>query len=209
MLWKVHFHPRAVVTVSHAKECPADPSLELLQEKRPIQRAQTLFRWQRLKVENEHDFILGDDVVGKAIGKAPAQAERRPPCTGASASTRTRTIGRDDQACELLLAARVNQERRTSELRLHCYAAHLQRQRLGLGEKINVSDLHHPFCTPTKHTLSTRNQQTKTFPKSTYATGDDGIPGESQKEIKTGQTKIGIPRIYGRVTLKKSKKTWR
>jgi hypothetical protein len=60
---------------------------------------------------------------------------------------------------------------------------------LGLKENFNVSDLHHPFCTPTKHTLSTRNRQTKTFPKSTYATGDDGIPGESQKKLRLREEK--------------------
>ena len=54
---------------------------------------------------------------------------------------------------------------------------------LNLGANIIVSDQHHPFCTPTKHNLVTQNPKAETFPKSTYASGDDGIPTESQKEI--------------------------
>jgi hypothetical protein len=46
-----------------------------------------------------------------------------------------------------------------------------------------VSDSHRPFCIPTKHILVTRNRETKTFPKSTYATGDAGILAESQKKL--------------------------
>jgi hypothetical protein len=61
-----------------------------------------------------------------------------------------------------------------------------------LKENISVSDSHHPFGTPTKHILATRNRETKTFPKSTYASGDAGIPGESQKEITPAGTKSEI-----------------
>jgi len=59
---------------------------------------------------------------------------------------------------------------------------------INLRANIIVSDQHHPFCTPTKHNLVKQNPKTETFPKSTYASGDDGIPSESQK----GNYKIGI-----------------
>ena len=36
-----------------------------------------------------------------------------------------------------------------------------------LRENITVNDPHHPLRTPTKHTLTTRHRETKTFPKST------------------------------------------
>src|SRR5271156_5234312 len=98
-------------------------------------------------------------------------------------------MGKDDAADELRPAARVKGRNLTSERRRPSSAAQIQRQRPDSGENINVSDRHHPFCTPTKHTLSTRNRQTKTFPKSTYATGDDGIPGESQRKLRLGEQK--------------------
>jgi hypothetical protein len=50
-------------------------------------------------------------------------------------------------------------------------------------ENIIVNDWHRPFCIPTKHNLATRNRETKTFPKSTYAFGDAGIPDESQRKL--------------------------
>jgi hypothetical protein len=52
-----------------------------------------------------------------------------------------------------------------------------------LSANIIVSDQHRPFCTPTKLNLVTQNPTAEMFPKSTYASGDDGIPSESQKEI--------------------------
>jgi hypothetical protein len=58
-----------------------------------------------------------------------------------------------------------------------------------IQRKIIVSDSHHPFCTPTKHILIMRRRETKTFPKSTYAFGDAGIPGKSQNEIAPAETK--------------------
>jgi hypothetical protein len=87
--------------------------------------------------------------------------------------------------------------------------AYIQNYRPSLRENIIVSDSHRPFCTPTKHILATRNQETKTFPKSTYASGDAGIPGESQKESTPVRIKSGFSPGYGKATRKKSKKTWR
>ncbi len=58
-----------------------------------------------------------------------------------------------------------------------------------LRENFIVSDSRRPFCKPTKHILVTRIQETKTFPKSTYASGDAGIADESQKETTSVEIK--------------------
>lgn len=53
---------------------------------------------------------------------------------------------------------------------------------LSLGGDFIASDSHRPLRIPTRHILAVRNREVKTFPKSTYATRDAGIPVESQKE---------------------------
>jgi len=62
-------------------------------------------------------------------------------------------------------------------------SALIQKYRPNFQPNFIVSDSHRPFCIPTKHILVTRNRETKTFPKSTYATGDAGILAESQKKL--------------------------
>jgi hypothetical protein len=63
-------------------------------------------------------------------------------------------------------------------------AAKSTRARLSsLRSRLIASDSHRPLRTPTRHILATQNREVKTFPKSTYATRDAGIPVESQKEI--------------------------
>ena len=65
-------------------------------------------------------------------------------------------------------------------------------------ENIIVSDPHRPFCTPTIHILATRNQETKTFPKSTYASGDDGIPRRVKTKLHLSEQNRDFIRITGK-----------
>ena len=48
-------------------------------------------------------------------------------------------------------------------------------------EKIIANGLRHPLRRPTIQFPEARRRETETFQKSTYASGDAGIPGESQR----------------------------
>ncbi len=48
-------------------------------------------------------------------------------------------------------------------------------------EQIIANGLRHPLRRPTIQFPEARRRETETFQKSTYASGDAGIPGESQR----------------------------